>query len=109
MPAEQLDEFNRHIAGTIERVAAYFGPRFVGHIPERGELAGLDAASQLVRLVALGNDLREETTLNHTAVFLHYPFWERGEFPEVAGRERVLGEVRAAWSETFPELPLALS
>lgn len=32
VPAEELDEFNRHIVGKIEIVAAYYGPKFVGEL-----------------------------------------------------------------------------
>jgi hypothetical protein len=109
VPAEQLNEFNSNIIGAIERVAAYFGQRFVGHVPQQGELAGLDAAAQFVRLAALGDDLREEVTLNHTAVFLHYPYWERGDMLEVADREQVLGAVREVWPGVSPGVALALS
>ncbi len=109
VPAEKLGEFNRHIVGTIERVAAYFGPRFSGHVPEQGTLTGLDAASRLVRMAALRRDLRREVAVNHLAVFLHYPFWERGEFPEVVDRERVLGEIRDAWLDLSPGVALAAS
>jgi hypothetical protein len=82
----------------------------VGHIPERDELTGLDAASQLVWLAAFGNDLCEYVTRNHTAAFLHTTrFGKRGEFPKVVDRDWVLGEVRGAWSDAFSEVPLAPS
>ncbi len=32
IPAEELDEFNHHIVGTIEIVAAFYGERFTGEI-----------------------------------------------------------------------------
>lgn len=32
VPAKELDEFNRHIVGQIEIVAAYYGEQFVGEI-----------------------------------------------------------------------------
>jgi len=32
VPAEELAEFNRHLIGRIEVVAAYYGPRFDGEI-----------------------------------------------------------------------------
>ena len=109
VPAEELTEFNRRIVGKIERIAAYSGPRFRGHVPDEGQLANLDAASQLVRLAALGNELYREVAVNHLAVFLHYRFWGQGEFPEVVDRERMLGETRDAWLDLFPSVPLVTS
>ncbi len=42
VPAEELPEFNAHIAGPIEVVASYYGERFSGAIDERTKLpAGL--------------------------------------------------------------------
>ncbi len=32
VPAEELDEFNRHIEGSIEVIESYVGPRFHGRI-----------------------------------------------------------------------------
>jgi hypothetical protein len=32
VPAEELEEFNQHIAGTIAIEAAYYGEQFIGGI-----------------------------------------------------------------------------
>ncbi|MGI8860611.1 MAG: hypothetical protein ACR2HO_10750 [Rubrobacteraceae bacterium] len=113
VPAEQLDEFNQHILGRIERVGAYFGSRFVGFVPRQGRLAGLDAAAQLSRLADLAPDdgaaLREEVGENHRVVFLNYPFWETECVLSECAAERVLSKVRAVWSEAFPERSLRIT
>ncbi len=42
VPAEELDEFNRHIVGKIKIVAAYYGERFTEEIdPETNLPNGL--------------------------------------------------------------------
>ena len=44
VPAEKLEEFNRHIAGKIKIVAAYYGEQFAEEIDLETNLPkGLDA------------------------------------------------------------------
>ncbi len=38
VPAEELDEFNRHIIGTITVEAAYYGEQFAGEVASRTNL-----------------------------------------------------------------------
>ena len=38
VPAEELGDFNEHIAGRIEVVASYYGERFEGEVDEATEL-----------------------------------------------------------------------
>jgi hypothetical protein len=116
VPAEELDEFYRHILGVITVIAAYFGPRFRGFVPERGHLEGLDAAGQLVLLVCVlrveGVDPGQIVEANHVAILLHYPFWKRRDFSgEIADeeRERILEDIRNAWSSVFLKIPLTMS
>src|SRR5271170_819319 len=51
VPAEELGEFNSHIAAPIVVVRAYFSGRFLGLIPQQFGLRGKDATAQFVALV----------------------------------------------------------
>lgn len=111
VPAEDLEDFNRHIVGPIRVVDAFFGEEFVGLIPETGALRGQGARDQLhtfARLYAEIGPLRAEVSANREAIFLHYPFWQKLPEPPglVATRAEVLSAVRSTWSEAFPALPL---
>jgi hypothetical protein len=61
VPAEELDEFNDHIAQPIAMIAAYYGPDYEGPIPQQGLLQGLDACEQVVALdrIAASGDLAD--------------------------------------------------
>src|SRR6185503_15467915 len=43
IPAEEVDEFNKHITGHIKVLEAYFGDAFQGFIPEQFGLQGKNA------------------------------------------------------------------
>jgi hypothetical protein len=114
VPAEQLDEFNRHIQGGIRLVAAQFGERFSGLVPGDFGLKGQDATAQLVALWGLHASnlaaFRRAIVCNHTVMLLHFPFWSQGDFSRVGvsdeARERLLRAIEGIWQETFPKCPL---
>ncbi len=117
VPAEQLDEFNQHLVGSVEVTAAYFGPRFRGCVPDQGHLKGRDAVAQLVLLTRQlhveGVEPSSVVETSNTAIFLHHMFWERhgfsGEGIADDERERVLEEIGNAWSDLFPKIPLTIT
>jgi hypothetical protein len=114
VPAESLDEFNRHITSRIEVVGSYFGRDFVGHVPREGGLKGLDARAQLKMLACQYAhhlpDFYAEFLVNRDAVFLHYPYWKQQEYDdaELCGltQEEVLLVVRGDWRSLYSELSL---
>ena len=116
VPAEKLGEFNRRIVGRVGVVGAYFGPRFVGHVPEGGSFGGKGAADGLVLLAELlrkdGAKFEEVVVENHASVFLHHLFWGRDGHPVegVAEDERVrmVAAARRAWSGAYPDVPLTM-
>jgi hypothetical protein len=113
VPAEQLEEFNRHIAAPIRVISAYFGQGFVGLVPTAGGMRGRNAREQLVVLAGQLSysyqDFHGEVTHNRDAVFLHLPCWRQvsvaeGELP--VSKDVVLEAVEKAWASAYPELPL---
>ena len=108
VPAEQLEELNSHITAPIRVIDAFFGEEFVGLVPDVGAMQGKHAREQLAALAALlaaGDDLRAEITLNREVVFLHLAYWRQlGDAPE-----SLLTAVERAWSAAFPRLSLPVS
>jgi len=107
VPAEALQEFNRHIVGPSRVVAAYFGEGFVGLVPDRGGLRGKTAREQLSVLAGQysysSQDFHGEVTHNREAVFLHIAYWR-----QLAAKETALkvDAVLAARSEELGEAVL---
>lgn len=81
VPAEALEEFNAHLVGHVEVIAAYFGDGFVGTPPARYGPATGDATSYLKALLATYGanpaDLLAALYPNYRSVFCNYAFWKR--------------------------------
>jgi len=111
IPAEEVDEFNKHIVGHIKVVEAYFGEAFQGFVPEKFGLEGKDAVAQFTALsnifVYKRMDFYLEIKRNHKAIFLNYPFWQTYDFKNQSLKEKVIQAIREAWLTSFPQTPLA--
>jgi hypothetical protein len=112
IPAESLDEFNNHILGSIRLVAAFFGPAFVGVVPNAFSLRGKDARTQLEAFRELHGyslmDFHGEITANHEAVFAHFPYWEQLAGKRGADLTPTLTAIGQVWSGAFPAVRLGL-
>jgi tetratricopeptide (TPR) repeat protein len=110
VPAEELEEFNRHITGHIKVVEAYFSDGFEGFIPQAFALNGKNAVEQFSVLANAfmykRMDFYLEIKRNHKAVFLNYPFWQQHEFNNHGLKEKVMQAIREAWLASFPRIPL---
>lgn len=111
VPAEELDEFNRHIQGQIRVPTAHFGHDYemVKHAPE--DLS----AGQIIELL--------NTTLNTSpvtfvteisrqrqAIYLNFLYWFQSDMHELAldlsQNQSLLDAVTAQWEQQYPDLPL---
>lgn len=112
IPAEEMEEFNRHITGHIQVLEAYFGDAFQGFVPEGFGLQGMDAVEQFTLLansyIYKRMDFYLEIKRNHKAVFLNYPFWQQYEFKNQGLKGKVLQAIKEAWLTSFPQIPLPL-
>ncbi len=110
IPAEELEEFNRHIIGHIKVVEAYFSDAFQGFVPDKFGLEGKNAAAQFTLLTNSFIYKRMEFLLeikrNHKAIYLNYPFWQKNDFKNPGLQERVLQAIRETWLTSFPKTPL---
>lgn len=76
VPAEELDDFNRHLVGHIEVIAAYFGAGFVG-TPARYAPAGTNADQVPQVLRASVADILAAVYANLKCVFCNYAYWKQ--------------------------------
>ncbi|HEX9334225.1 MAG TPA: tetratricopeptide repeat protein, partial [Anaerolineales bacterium] len=110
IPAEEVDEFNKHIIGHIKVVEAHFSDAFQGYIPDKFGLQGKNAVEQFTLLansyLYKRMDFYLEIKRNHKAVFLNYPFWQKYEFKNQGLKEKVLQAIKEAWLTSFPKIPL---
>jgi hypothetical protein len=102
VPAEDLQEFNRHIQGGIRVVDAFFGSQYQGLAAENTFLAGLSAGDQLVEigkyLQAGKLDWRVGMDSIWKHLYLNYRYWLQLEVSDGSfGKDSVLSEIRAAF------------
>lgn len=106
VPASQMQELNGRIEGEMQLVRAFFGKDFVGFVPEKFGLKGVNALGQLRRMLAVldysGFDFVMEVGANSLAFFLNYPFWTSVPGARLgmsdADRDRCLRAVEKAWT-----------
>jgi hypothetical protein len=80
VPAEQLAEFNAHLVGHIEIIAAYFGAGFVGTLPARAfpvDTTNADQVLEVLRATTNPADLMPAIYLNHKCVFCNSAYWKQ--------------------------------
>src|SRR5688572_20920066 len=112
IPADELEEFNRHIVGHIKVLEAYFGDGFQGFVPEKFGLQGKNAVAQFTLLansyLYKRMDFYLELRRNHKAIFLNYLFWQKYEFKNQGLKEKVLQAIKDAWLTSYPKIPLPM-
>ncbi len=110
IPAEEVEEFNKHITGHIKALEAHFGDAFQGFIPESFGLQGKNAVEQFTLLansyLYKRMDFYLEIKRNHKAVFLNYPFWQKYDFKNPGLKAKVIQAIKEAWLTSFPQIPL---
>ena len=116
IPAEQLVDFNRAVHGLIDVDAAFFGPSFVGFMPDKCGLSGKNAEEQFVILAHSWDysrmDFALEISANRKAVYLNCLFWIAHDFSRHAISEDLKGGaltgVAEAWEygKIAPALPM---
>jgi hypothetical protein len=114
VPAEELEEFNRHIVGLIEVDAAYFGDGFSGLIPGQCGLRGKNAVEQFVCLRGTadysGMDFSCETYVQRRIVYCHYPFWRDYNFIDqgvtAERRDELIARIDKRWEMSDIPFPL---
>ncbi len=107
VPAERLPEFNAQICAPIRVVAAYFGDGFGGFVPAQFGLRGKSATEQFGCLTDWltysSFDVWCETSANAKAVFLNFPFWQRGcsanRRPLTESEQKIIDFIQKRWPD----------
>jgi hypothetical protein len=110
VPADELEEFNKHIVEPIRLIAAYYGSAFKGYVPKSFGLKGRSADEQFVALHSTVDDYPMdfwcEVGANRIAVQLNFAYWAGRDFStlgiESDRKRKVLGEIVKCWESKFP-------
>jgi hypothetical protein len=114
IPAQQLPSFNLAITNAITVDDAFFGPNFVGYIPEKYGLQGKGAVEQFVILAKTWGysrmDFVCEVSANRKAVWLNSWFWAQHDFTnlgiDLQQKREVTDHLRQAWKLNQVNIPL---
>lgn len=114
VPAKQVEEFNHAITSRISVYDAFFGPEFVGYIPQEHGLRGKSAVEQFVILAKAWEynprDFLREVSANCKAVYLNSWFWTQHDFSaegiDPQQKVRCLDRLRKAWEGNVVKIPL---
>lgn len=112
VPAEELEELNRHIVGPIRVTDAFFGEGFPGLMTDVGVLRERGPREQLGVLARLMEEGYwydgGEVHNNREIVFSTLPFWQC--LPDEASvwstTSKTVAVLRTSWQKWFPHLPL---
>jgi len=114
IPARELSSFNSAISGLISVDEAFFGDKFVGHIPDDHRLKGQGAVEQFVTLSKVTDqaEFKAEVSTNRKAVFLNCLFWRKTD-PFSLGctleqREAFIIKLVKTWGSNNIAVPLPI-
>ena len=92
VPADKLDEFNQHLVGHIEVIAAYFGSQFIGTAPEEFVEIESPTATNFLQVLMYtfeynGMDFRTGVVMNFRSVYCNYAYWKTLDLKELEYKE----------------------
>jgi hypothetical protein len=114
IPAKKLGAFNKSISGRIRPREGFFGPSFVGWVPDAYGLAGKDAATQLATLAKTWDystfDVAHEISANRKSVYLNCLFWAQHDFAASGvswqQRDDFISNLKKLWELNRIDVPL---
>jgi hypothetical protein len=114
IPAEELGALNKAIYGRIRVREGFFGPGFVGCVPDAYGLKGKDAATQMATLAKTWDystfDVACEISANRKSVYLNCLFWAQHDF-SASGvsrqqRDDFISNLKKLWEFNYVGVPL---
>ena len=114
IPSQELDAFNKAISGGIRVLAGFFGPGFIGSVPDAYALKGKDAATQISTLAKTWDystfDVACEISANRKSVYLNCLFWAQCDFAESGvsrqQRDGFISNLKKLWEFNHIDVPL---
>lgn len=116
IPANELNSFNKAITAFISVEEAYFGPQFIGYVPDEHSLKGQNAVEQYATLAKIMDfaEFASEISVNRKAVFLNSTYWLTADASVLGGdgqtKHLLLTRLAKAWkaSDIGVSLPVRL-
>ena len=112
IPADDLTQFNAHIQGRIDVIAAYYGDRYEGARHEFRDFSA-DGMCEFLYALVLKNkhDFRAEMMLSRREIYINYPYWMTQSYDEIPSdrMKMFLQYLADAWRERFPDWHLPYS
>jgi len=114
IPAEELGAFNKAINGRIRVLEGFFGPGFIGSVPDAYALKRKGAASQISTLAKNWDystfDVACEISANRKSVYLNCLFWAQYDFAESGvsrqQRDDFISNLKKLWEFNHIDVPL---
>jgi hypothetical protein len=114
IPAEDLRGFNRAILDRIRVREAFFGPSFIGCVPDAYLLRGKNAAAQMATLAKTWThstfDVACEISANRKSVYLNCLFWAQHDLAESGvtpqQRDDFISNLKKVWEFNHIDVPL---
>ncbi|EAY27010.1 hypothetical protein [Microscilla marina] len=106
IPAESLAEFNTHIHGYIQVLAAYYGEKYTGKIQQTSVMAGFNAFEQLNYIAQLPkNDqaIVDVIKTDAVAIQVNFAYWQ-----QTKQHPKTLACLQNVWQAMFPERALGV-
>ena len=114
IPSEELDVFNKAINGRIRVREGFFGPGFIGSVPDAYALKGKDAATQISTLAKTWGystfDVACEISANRKSAYLNCLFWAQHDFADsgvsLQQRDDFILNLKKVWEFNHIDVPL---
>jgi hypothetical protein len=114
IPSEELGAFNKEIGVRIRVLEGFFGPGFIGSVPDTYALKGKDAVTQISTLAKTWDysrfDVTCEISANRKSVYLNCLFWAQYDFAESGvsrqQRDDFISNLKKLWEFNRIDVPL---
>ena len=114
IPSEELGAFNKAISGRIHVLEGFFGPGFIGSVPDAYALKGKDAATQMSTLAKTWDystfDVACEISANRKSVYLNCLFCAQYDSAESGvsrqQRDDFISNLKKLWRFNYSDVPL---
>jgi hypothetical protein len=110
VPAEKLEEFNRHIIGAIRLKSAHYGKEYRGLKHWYKDWYADDIFINFYHIQRSPQDFSGETTLNKNAILLNFQYWAAQDYTHFGishdEKLRLLKLIAWMWESKYPQTPL---
>jgi hypothetical protein len=114
IPSEELGAFNKAVSVRIRVLEGFFGPGFIGSVPDAYALKGKNAINQISTLAKTWDysafDVACEISANRKSMYLNCLFWAQCDFTESGvsqqQRDDFISNLKKLWDFNRIAVPL---